>query len=251
VSWVKIDDKFRHHPKVIAAGLEGSWLYVCALAYCGEQLTDGYLPEGVLPVLAPHVTDPTKAADTCCTVGLLRRVDGGYEVPDYLDYNPSRAKVIAEREAARKRQSDRRARATTTDDMSRRESRRDFGRSSPSPTRPDPTPESVNNQPSSGEPGDPGYPQGEVDNVLDYLVDVAETNATITKNRAGWRRSTRRRLATEHTHEITRLLERYPTADTRDIGNAVIDGDQRNLHARYGPHVVTGTVVAITEAASA
>ena len=236
--WVKLDDKFRTHPKVIAADLEAAWFYVCALGYCAEQLTDGEIGAGMVPILAPHVTDPSAAAEKCCTVGLLERTDTGYRVPDYLDYNPPRAKVLADREAAKAR----RTRSSSADvraNVARTSSEppETFAGRSATPY-PYPYPESVDNQPSSEEPGRPSYPQpvdgGSVaEAVLDYLVDVAQAGnrEPITKPER-WRRTVRRRLLTEHGDTVNRLAATWPTAPASAIGNAVIDGDTRQL-ARY------------------
>ena len=40
MSWVKIDDQFFMHPKVIAAGRDARDLYLAALTYTAGQLTD-------------------------------------------------------------------------------------------------------------------------------------------------------------------------------------------------------------------
>ena len=44
MSWIKIDDQFADHPKVLQAGPLASWLYVCGLTYSGRYLTDGWVP---------------------------------------------------------------------------------------------------------------------------------------------------------------------------------------------------------------
>ena len=219
--WVKLDDKFRTHPKVVAAGLEAAWFYVCALGYSAEQLTDGHIHAAMVPILAPHVTDPQAAAEKCCTVGLLTPTDTGYLVPDYLEFNPSRAKVLAEREAAKARKQRRGS----------PEVRANSERSSDAPY-PYPYPESVDNQPSSEKPGADSYPQL-VDQVVDYLVDVAQAgNREPIAKPDRWRRTVRRRLTTEHGETIDRLTAGFPDAPVDAIGNAVIDGDTRQL-ARY------------------
>ncbi len=41
MSWIKIDDQFSDHPKIIEAGPLAGWLYVSSLCYCGRYLTDG------------------------------------------------------------------------------------------------------------------------------------------------------------------------------------------------------------------
>lgn len=100
--WARLDDKFHHHPKVLKAGPLASWLFICGLCYCSEYLTDGFIEQSALSVLAA-LPNPQDLAATLVEVGLWEPVDGGYRVHDYLVYNPSAAKVKEEREAARER----------------------------------------------------------------------------------------------------------------------------------------------------
>ena len=52
MSWVKIDDHFSDHPKVVQAGPEAAWLYICGLCYCAKYLTDGFIPKRQVKRLA-------------------------------------------------------------------------------------------------------------------------------------------------------------------------------------------------------
>ena len=52
MTWVKLDDGFPEHPKLIQAGAAAGWLYVAALCYSARNLTDGHIPAAVLPRLA-------------------------------------------------------------------------------------------------------------------------------------------------------------------------------------------------------
>jgi len=105
MAWVKIDDQFSDHPKVIEAGPLASWLYVCGLTYCGRYLTDGWIPKGQLRKLA-DVDNAQELADKLVAVGLWDVVDGGYNVHDFLIYNPSGKQVKAKRDANARRQAD-------------------------------------------------------------------------------------------------------------------------------------------------
>lgn len=98
MAWLKLDDRFAHHPKVLAAGPMAAWLHICGLSYCSEYLTDGYIPDGALPILAA-VDAPAQLAERLVEVGLWERADGGYRVHDYLEYNPSREQVLTARAA--------------------------------------------------------------------------------------------------------------------------------------------------------
>lgn len=113
MTWVKLDDKFVRHPKILKAGPEAGWFFVCALSYCSEWKTDGFLPAEVIRTLTPFPNNDdlvdrlVKAKRPGSEYGLLVPVDGGYMVHDYLDWNPAahvskakRADVAAKRAEA-------------------------------------------------------------------------------------------------------------------------------------------------------
>lgn len=108
MSWVKLDDQFPQNPKIIRAGGDAAWLYVCGLCYCAAQLTDGVIPAELVPRLSDR-KQPLRLAGRLVEVGLWRKVEDGYSVNDFLDFNPPRARVLAEREAARERMNTRRS----------------------------------------------------------------------------------------------------------------------------------------------
>lgn len=92
--WLKVDDSFWANPKVVAAGNEVSGAYIRMLSYSAQQLTDGLIPEEQGRFIA-------RAAITKKLVshGFCERSSDGLVVPDYLDFNPSREKVLATRRA--------------------------------------------------------------------------------------------------------------------------------------------------------
>ena len=51
MSWVKFDDQFNNHPKVLAAGPLAQLLYMKAIVYCGQYLTDGFIPAAAVDQL--------------------------------------------------------------------------------------------------------------------------------------------------------------------------------------------------------
>lgn len=96
--WFKVDDGFHCHPKVLRAGNEAVGLYVRCGSYAAQQLTDGFIPEHIALLYGGD-----SLADALVRVGLWRRARGGWRMPDYLDYNPSKKQVLAEREKTRER----------------------------------------------------------------------------------------------------------------------------------------------------
>jgi len=114
MAWVKIDDHFPDHPKVVSAGPLAAWLYVAGLCYCNRLLTDGFIPFSQVDRLSPHRADqdprdsPFKLAELLCGLELWtegnRKGVNGYFVHDYRKYQPSRKNVLRERQQNKGRQ---------------------------------------------------------------------------------------------------------------------------------------------------
>lgn len=143
MSWFKVDDKLWGHPKWLALTPGARSLWVTAGSWCSDHLTDGEIPRHLLGILGGRSADSRKLVE----IGLWKVSKNGWTFNDWADYQPSREKVHAEREAARQRQE--RAREIR---KSRRESRDSHGVTNgvtsalvtdvshnPDPTRPDPT----------------------------------------------------------------------------------------------------------------
>ncbi len=86
MSWVKVDDQFFRHPKVVAAGRDARDLYLAALCYSAGSLTDGFVPAGSLRILAAEaeVDNAPACAELLLTAGLWEQVEGGYQIHDWL-----------------------------------------------------------------------------------------------------------------------------------------------------------------------
>lgn len=103
MAWVRIDDHIDEHPKIQAAGPLGLALFVSGLAYCNRNRTDGFIPASKAAVLlGPSGAGQVIAA--LVAAGLWRRVDGGFWVHDYLDYQLSREQIEKERSRTAQRQ---------------------------------------------------------------------------------------------------------------------------------------------------
>jgi hypothetical protein len=100
MTWVKLDDGFADHPKLVTAGPMASWLHVCALCYCGRHLTDGIIPKPMVPRLS-SVPKPQREADRLVEAGVWEDVGDCYVIHDYHDFQPTREEVLADREAKR------------------------------------------------------------------------------------------------------------------------------------------------------
>lgn len=104
MTWVKLDDGFPRHPKVRRLSPVAFTLHVCGLCWCAEYLTDGVILDGqVRDVSDLTPKQAEKGAGELVDRKLWDRIDGGYRIHDFLEYNPSREKVEAERARAAER----------------------------------------------------------------------------------------------------------------------------------------------------
>lgn len=87
MAYVKIDTTVPRHPKFIRAGGNASWLWLCMLAYCQDNLTDGFIPTEVLPMFGNSRTKACISKLLRCQ--LLVEAPSGYCINDYLDHNAS------------------------------------------------------------------------------------------------------------------------------------------------------------------
>jgi hypothetical protein len=99
MAWAKLDDKFPRNPKVVKAGPLAAYLYVCSLCYCNEYLTDGLIADEALTHIAPGVDNVKRRAAKLVEVGLWRRTNGGFVIPNYADHNFT-AEQVRDRRAA-------------------------------------------------------------------------------------------------------------------------------------------------------
>jgi hypothetical protein len=98
MGWVRLDDNFADHPKVIGLSDTAFRLYIEALCYSNRQLTDGFIPMAVY--LKASKNDD---ADYLIEAGLWQEVPLGYQIRSYDEYQPLREKVEEKREQARER----------------------------------------------------------------------------------------------------------------------------------------------------
>lgn len=118
MTWVRLDDRFAQHPKVVAAGPLAMAMQVAALGYCNRELTDGFIPRAAARTLLDFEierdgerytiavtsgysgSDVTAAwvIDGLVASGMWEEVPGGYHIHDYLEYQPSKDEVLALRE---------------------------------------------------------------------------------------------------------------------------------------------------------
>ena len=115
MAWLKIDEKVRTHPKMVplirTAGGAAGWFWLCGLAYAREHSTDGFLADAILPDIAPGLKAWKPIPAALVGARLWERVEGGYQIRDYHEWNPSRAEIDEGRQEERERKAAARAAA--------------------------------------------------------------------------------------------------------------------------------------------
>lgn len=137
MTWVRLDDGFAEHDKVLDLSHPSFRLHVVALCYCARNGTDGQLSRKQVPIVTAVVGLSGKRAqrnlDELVAAGMWEaHDDGSYELVNFLEYNPSAAEV-------EERRAERAARMKAARDLSHSPPR-DIGGDNSGDTRPYPVP---------------------------------------------------------------------------------------------------------------
>jgi hypothetical protein len=102
--WARFDDRFPSHRKIRLLSDGAFRLFVSAVCWSAENLTDGAVSTRELRLVADVKNAPRRAQELV-DAGLWEAVPGtGWRIHDYLDYQPSAEQVRAERKAKTARQ---------------------------------------------------------------------------------------------------------------------------------------------------
>lgn len=101
--WFQTETRVRTHPKMLTAGRAACWTWVCGNCYAKDQMTDGFIPDGMLASLVPGVSlrEIKRDVEKLVAAGLWKVATGGFEINDFLEYNESKAQVLAKQEEER------------------------------------------------------------------------------------------------------------------------------------------------------
>jgi hypothetical protein len=107
--WSKLDDALLDHRKVIAAGdrigkngaVLAIGLYCIGLMWTNKQLSDGYLPTGVVKRFPCE--QPLKMAQALVGARLWEKAKGGFKIHDFHDWNFTAHEIQLRRKAERER----------------------------------------------------------------------------------------------------------------------------------------------------
>lgn len=98
MSWIRLDDNFPDHPKVITLSDKAFRVYISGLCYSSRYLTDGFLSDPVVNRL-----DGVLSAEELAGVGLWSRAENGWEIASYAEYQSSKEQVEAAKARNRER----------------------------------------------------------------------------------------------------------------------------------------------------
>lgn len=102
MAWVRLDDGFTEHKKVLGLSDAAFRLHVHTLCYCARMLTDGCIARVWL--CGGKGKKLPKAVDELVESGLWHTDDSGdFRVHDYLSYQPSRSQVKQRQQRAAER----------------------------------------------------------------------------------------------------------------------------------------------------
>lgn len=99
--WVRLDTQWPSNPKFLQLAQDRRWrsiaVYMAGLAWSGSQGLSGFIPYYALPMI--HAT--RKEAQELIDVSLWHRSEGGYEINDWAEYQPSNEEHEKRSERAR------------------------------------------------------------------------------------------------------------------------------------------------------
>ena len=113
--WIKLDDQWIDHPKIIRAGRDGRDTWLASITWCSKWRTDGYFPPEALPTLVAMAgvdvaswQNSSNLPDVCqalatrlLEVGLWEFDGQKYKVHDFEDFQPTEERKEAVSEARR------------------------------------------------------------------------------------------------------------------------------------------------------
>lgn len=105
MSWIRIDDGMTDHPKIEALSDPAFRVWHRAVAYCSKNSTDGHIPTAAMRKLGarPKLIGELTTVLPPYEHPLIEVTPTGFLMHDYLEYQPSRADVLAKRKAATER----------------------------------------------------------------------------------------------------------------------------------------------------
>ena len=106
MSWVRLDDGSPGHRKIVGLSDAAFRLWVVGLTYCNQQANDGRFSAASARIMTGYLASPELgrgAMAELCAAGLWAETADGFEVHDYLEYQPSQEERASANRAAAER----------------------------------------------------------------------------------------------------------------------------------------------------
>ena len=102
--WFKVDDTLHGHPKTRKAGLAAMGMWVLAGSYSGQYVTEGFIPEWWVSAIPQGRRHAARLVTAGFWEPFVKDGEPGWIFHDWNKFQPSKAKIEADRAAARDRQ---------------------------------------------------------------------------------------------------------------------------------------------------
>lgn len=214
--WVKLSDDWYDDPDLIEAGPLSMLVWPLLISWSARNLTDGRIPASQVRRLVDWSqldAEPEQAIAPLVANGRLQEIAGGYLITRYLDYQPSRAKVLSDREK---------------DNARKASARNPHGIRASSDQRPDvPVPVPV--------PGTPVSSSSDLQPPDDLWKKIAEKQAaastTPISNRQAWIRKAAANARTEHADRAAWLWSTYDMTESQLVDVILAGGSSPLLNS--------------------
>lgn len=100
--WFKVDDQLHDHRKTRAAGKAAMGVWVLAGSWCGDRLSDGFVPTSVLTRWGTH-GDAQRLVEAGLWEPCQQDGEDGWRFHNWAEFQPSKLGVQADRAATRGR----------------------------------------------------------------------------------------------------------------------------------------------------
>lgn len=113
MSWVRLDDGAPGHRKIVGLSDAAFRLWIVGLTHCNQQANDGRFSAHAARIMFGYLASPELgkgAAAELVAADLWALTEDGYEVRNYLEYQPSKAERDSANKAAAERMRNMRAR---------------------------------------------------------------------------------------------------------------------------------------------
>lgn len=235
MGWARLDDAYSDHPKIALAGVMAELLDIRAILYACRFETDGLIPRAVLPIVGRGIPRTAAQAKKLVDVGRWVETVDGWEICDFLEYNPSRAS----NDVARAERHDAKVRAGRAGGIRSGEARRQAnGKHGASPPHEAETKQNeAPSRPLTGNSSPPQLYQDPVENpapidetagqtersVLERIADSRLDAANGVRNRASYRTKILAQLPDEIDLErLRRIIESHPDAPIEMLASAAL-----------------------------